>query len=89
MAVRNIRMFRQAIETKFLGPTETKGSRVKALCQAGSITLSWDHSLRPDDNHAAAAQALADKMGWEGDLFGGGKADGRGDVFVFIERHLT
>ncbi len=83
MTVRN-RIYRQAIETKYLGPTDTKGSRVKATAQAGSITLSWDDALYIDANHAKAARALADKFGWPGDLWGGGNAAGDGCVFVFV-----
>jgi len=57
-------MMFQAIVTKFHGPTNTRGSRVSATAEAGRITLSWDHALNGSDNHMAAAQALADKMGW-------------------------
>lgn len=85
MTVLNNRMYRQAIETKFIGPTNTRGSRVKASAQAGSVTIGWDHALNTDENHAKAAQALADKYGWEGNMVGGGNAAGNGNVFVFVE----
>jgi hypothetical protein len=55
---------RAGIETKFLGPTNNRGSRVKATCQAGSLTLSWSYELNSDENHYKAAQALADKFSW-------------------------
>ena len=55
----------QAIETKYLGPTDHRGSRVRAKCQAGSVTLSWDHALDTVANHAAAARALIRKLGWD------------------------
>jgi hypothetical protein len=79
---------RQAIETKFLGPTNFRGSRVKASCQVGSITIGWDDALDPSDNHRAAARALVEKFGWTGEHFpsdwcGGVKADGTGYVFVY------
>jgi hypothetical protein len=54
----------QAIVTKYLGATNFRGSRVKAMASAGSITLSWDHSLNSENNHTAAARALAVKYGW-------------------------
>jgi hypothetical protein len=54
----------QAIVTKYFGPGNVRGSRVKATCQAGSITLPWDDSLHRDANHLVAAKALATKMGW-------------------------
>lgn len=55
----------QAIITKFLPCTNTKPSRVKAFCDAGSLTLSWDHGLNTDENHTRVAEALAKKLEWE------------------------
>lgn len=72
----------QAITTKFLGPTNSRGSRVKATAQAGSVTINWDHGLNSQQNHCAAAQALAHKCGWEGRYVGGAMPDG-GYTFVF------
>lgn len=57
----------QAITTKFLSATNHKGARVKATCQAGSLTVSWDHALNMDENYDAAARALATKLGWAGE----------------------
>ena len=54
----------QAIITKYMGPTDTKGSRIKATAAAGSITLGWDHALNSEGNHNAAARALCEKFGW-------------------------
>lgn len=54
----------QAIITKYLGPTDTRGGRVKAKCDAGSVTVSWDHALDIELNHRAAALALITKLGW-------------------------
>jgi hypothetical protein len=64
----------QAIVTKFIAPTCTRPSRVKATCQARSITLSWDHALNPDRNHRAAA--LATQLGWTGRWTAGDLPDG-------------
>jgi len=61
----------QAITTKFLPPTNVRGSRVKATAQAGSVTLHWDHALNPDGNHRAAAEAFARKFGWHGEWIPG------------------
>ena len=48
------------IFTRYMGPTNTRGSRVKAISGSGkSLTLAWDHELDSDQNHAAAAVALA------------------------------
>lgn len=54
----------QAIVTKFIPATNTRGSRVKASAQAGSVTLGWDHRLDPAGNHKAAAIALVRKYEW-------------------------
>jgi len=66
----------QAIVTKFLGPTNTRPSRIKATCQARSITLSWEHAWNPMGNHRAAAQALATQLGWHGRWIEGDLPDG-------------
>ena len=54
----------QAIQTRFLGPTNVRGSRYKATAQAGSITLSADDRMNPEQNHHVAAAALVAKFGW-------------------------
>lgn len=56
----------QAIETKWIGPTNTRGSRIIASCQAGKITVPWSYDLGIDDNHRAAARKLIKKLGWLG-----------------------
>ena len=75
----------QAITTKYLGPTNVRGSRVKAMAAAGSITLSWDDALNSDNNHAAAAHAIAVKFGWSGTYHGGGLSNNHGNVYVCVE----
>ena len=76
----------QAIITKYLGCTDKLGSRVKAICEAGRLTMPWDDSLNIEENHHAAAVALAHKLGWDtefyGDLISGGMA-GSGYCHVF------
>lgn len=52
----------QAIQTKFLGPTNTRGSRIKATCWLTSVTVSWDHSANVEENHMAAIEALLSKL---------------------------
>jgi hypothetical protein len=55
---------------------------VKASAAAGSITLSWDHTLNIEENHAKAAEALANKFGWSGQWYIGGLPNDRGYCFV-------
>lgn len=62
---------RQSITTKYIGPTNFRGSRIKATAEAGSVTLSYDHALSSEENHCAAAKALAEKFDWQGVWVGG------------------
>jgi hypothetical protein len=75
----------QAIITKYFGPSNVRGARVKAMCDAGSITLSWDHSLDVEKNHHTAALKLCAKLGWEGKLASGGMPKA-GYCYAFITR---
>lgn len=51
-----------AVTTKFIGPTNTRGARVKATLPSGkSVSLSWDHSLEAGENHHKAAKACVQK----------------------------
>jgi hypothetical protein len=77
--------YRQAISTHYIGPTNFKGSRVKAQCEAGSIVLHWDDALNQGDNHAAAVRRLLVKLNWDGAWQMGG-IRGRGFVFVQVHR---
>lgn len=74
----------QAIVTKYLPATNTRGSRIKAYTHDVSITVRWDHELSNDvDNYRQAAMALVAKYGWPADNWiSGGAPDGYGYVFV-------
>ena len=74
----------KAIVTKYLGPTNYRGSRIKASDMDGnSITIGYPHELSGIAVHEKAARALMDKMGWTGKIAGGGLKNGY--VFVFVE----
>jgi hypothetical protein len=75
---------RQAIQTKFLSPTNSRGSRVKAFAAAGSVTISWNHRLNPEQNHRAAAKMFANRMNWVGLWYGGTLRSGD-MVFVTVD----
>lgn len=70
----------KAIQTRYHGPTGTRGSRYSASAEGvGRIYLPTDHSLNSDGRHEAAAKALAAKHGWLRDgsqLVGGVLPDG-------------
>ena len=67
----------QAIRTKYLAPTNTRGARFKASCEAGSITICSSYN-NADVCHLEAAKALMAKLGWDkdSDLVSGGLDDG-------------
>jgi hypothetical protein len=63
---------RQSIVTKYHGPGNVRGSRVSATSTSGHrIILEWDDALNTDENHKAAALALATKLQWRGTWQGG------------------
>lgn len=80
----------QAIRTKYIGPSNVKGSRIQAKCEARTIYLSYDCALSEDENHKSACTALVRAMGWDVD----GYSDMVGGVFdnahywVFDEKRL-
>lgn len=76
----------QAITTKYIGPSNTKGARIKATCGGQSLTLGYRHDLSGSGVHAVAAMALARKLGFDkSPSWTWGEIDG-GYVFV---RSLT
>lgn len=90
----------QAIVTKYLGPTNYRGSRVKVMCDAKTMTVSWSHEDNTDDNHDFAVRRLCAALGWCGTLVRGGlplrmpfanvyvfrkRTDGRGGKGIRIE----
>jgi hypothetical protein len=71
----------RAIRTKYLGPTNNRGSRVKVIDEGYSdrprtIAVPWDYALNPDENHAAAARVALRRWDWSGRWVGGGLRDG-------------
>ena len=66
----------QAIETKYISPkyispTNTKGSRIRATCEAKSIIVNWDYDLCIEQNHRQAAKKLTHVLGWNVELSSG------------------
>jgi len=81
---------RQAITTKFLAVTNSRGSRIKAVARKASAhggemsaTRSYQYG-GTEVEHAAAAKMCAEKYGWSGLWVGGGNVDETGFVFVNI-----
>lgn len=60
------------IQTKYIGPANTRGSRIRAGDGDGnSVTISYDDALSSEKNHGRAAADLLAKMGWTGTYVGG------------------
>lgn len=67
------------IITRYLGPTDYRGSRVVATHkrdngQTWRKVVSWDHALNSEQNHQAAAEALLAAWPYETSL----RISGRG-----------
>lgn len=77
-----------AIFTKYIGPTNTQGSRVKAYTgdtapgktRADYVTISGGGAVTRE-THIEAAKMLAERLGWDGTWIAGGH--GGGD-YVFV-----
>jgi len=55
----------QAIQVKYLGATNSKGNRLKAIaCCDESVTLSYNYELEANDNARVAALELIKKLEW-------------------------
>lgn len=53
----------KTIQTKYLGPTNFKGSRIKAWDDVGNqILLGWRCEKNSDENHIEAVKALCNKL---------------------------
>ena len=76
-------MIHQAITTKYLPCTNTRGARIKATAGSGyvSITVAYADYATSEAAHYIAAVALLDKLGWTPKrIHQGGTRDG----YVFV-----
>lgn len=63
---------RQAIVTKYHGPTNTRGTRISATTESGIRRFyPYQYELNSEENHARAARLMAEHMGWDGTWRGG------------------
>ncbi len=79
----------QAIVTRFLGPTNTKGARLSARCDAKRIVVPWPYELGASAAHAHAAHELADALGWRGVWVGGSLPSKHDDAYVFVNTETS
>lgn len=73
----------QAILTKYLPPTNSRGARIKATSASGlSVTIPYEYELSGVDLHAVAVKKLCEKLNWSGELVAGGTDVGYAFVFI-------
>ena len=71
----------QYIKTRYLQPTDNKGSRIKATASNGqTLTIPYDYALNEEPLHAKAALELAAHLGWSAEYAAGAGDDG----YVFV-----
>lgn len=56
----------QAIITKYIAPTNTRGARIKATAGKGqTIIVSYNYARTIKNNHLDAMTALIEKLKWQ------------------------
>lgn len=70
------------VETRFVPAGVHKGSRIRAKCSAGQVTIPYPYELDVYGGHRLAVQALAEKLGFKGEIHMGSHPDGSGYVAV-------
>lgn len=76
----------KAIVTKYVGPTDFRGSRIVARAEGvPSLSVGYDSALNSEENHAVAAAKICAKYDWSGELVSGGLPNGD-TVHVFAPR---
>jgi hypothetical protein len=78
----------QAIQTKYLPATNTRGNRIKATCATWSITIDWPYGLDNDECFERAAKALMQKLDWHRlyQIAAGGQLPNGDYVFVLAKK---
>ena len=78
----------KAIAVKYLGPTNSRGARVKASAGGtqGNVTLPFRHEWSMEQNIAAAVDALLLHLGWDKQYALGVLPDGGTYVAVLSDK---
>ena len=58
---------KRAILIKFLGATNTKGTRIKASVVSSSVTVPLDYGAGQEQRIRQAVDSLLDKLEWSGE----------------------
>jgi hypothetical protein len=85
---------RVSVVTTFLPPTNHRGSRVKVKRsdhKSGdpTLTVSWDHALNTEENHAEAIRQFVIVLGWGDRDWLVAHSSERGFIGVIIPREVT
>jgi len=73
----------KAIQIKYLGATDTKGARLKAWTDAGTLTVPRDYGLNSDEQALKLAEQYIKKQDW-GSSVGGFGTLPNGDYVVTL-----
>lgn len=83
---RTYKLMKKVIETKYIGPGNVRGTRIKATTEKESVTIPYDHSLNLAENHETAAEALRQKLAWKGEfIIRGEPLPSGGMVFILSD----
>lgn len=72
----------KAILTKYVGPTNTRGSRIVVTDGDTRMLVNYDDGKRSEETHADAVVAFCERLGWSGELIQGGLKNGYVHVFT-------
>ncbi len=76
----------KAIQTRYFGATNTRGSRIKAWAEGvASVTIPYPHELSGEAVHRLAAETLCLRQGWSTTIVGGGLPNGD-YAFCFVNQ---
>ena len=77
-----------AIQTKYLSPTNNKGSRIKAFAESFNVTIPYDYSLNDEKLHFKAVKELVKKhnLDWDISIMNYGSTK---NGYVFTFNHST
>jgi hypothetical protein len=75
---------RNCIVTTFHGPTNFRGSRIRAVGGGESVVAPFDHALDSTDAHEGAARMVQQRLQWKGELVGTWVKCGGKGFYVWI-----
>lgn len=74
----------QTIVTKSFPPTSKTDRKVKASCEAGSVTLPWCYARDNESNHNFAVLCLTKMLDWSVQLVCGALPQNEKHEYVYV-----